>query len=200
MLFQISKTSGTCLAVMHLFPSQLFRGRPGGRRHVRSGGRFSDTLMWSWRATCPNTEMRRRDRRWDSEVRPVRWSTSLFQTRSYHRIPSSCLRHFWWKASRVLTSADSKVQMSAAFSNTDKTSVWYVRSLVSSVRRLSLHIRFRDVMTAHVRPIRRVRSVILQFCFFRILQGSVITLTTLGGWNLHFDVCHSFLNQEAKQQ
>ena len=31
--------------------SHLFRGRPGGRRHVRSGGRLSDTLMWSWRAT-----------------------------------------------------------------------------------------------------------------------------------------------------
>ena len=54
----------------------LFRGRPGGRHHVRSGGRLSDTLMWSRRAmftgvsssnqaTCPNTEMRRRDRRWD---------------------------------------------------------------------------------------------------------------------------------------
>jgi len=27
--------------------SQLFRGRPGGRRHVRSGGRLSDALMWS---------------------------------------------------------------------------------------------------------------------------------------------------------
>ena len=50
--------------------SHLFRGRPCGRRHVRSGGRLSDTLMWSWRAmfagessssraTCPNTEMRR---------------------------------------------------------------------------------------------------------------------------------------------
>ena len=25
--------------------SHLFRGRPGGRRHVRSGGRLSDTLM-----------------------------------------------------------------------------------------------------------------------------------------------------------
>ena len=94
------------------------------------------------RATCPNTEMCRRDRTRDSEVRPVRCSTS------FHRIPSSCLRHFWWKASRVLTSAHSKVQVFAAFSNTDKTSVWYIRSLVSSVRRLSLHIRFRDVMTA----------------------------------------------------
>jgi len=43
---------------------------------------------------------------------------------------------------RVLTSAaaDSKVQVSAAYSNTDKTSVWYIRSLVSSVRRLSLHL------------------------------------------------------------
>ena len=72
----------------------------------------------------PNTEMRRRDRRRNSEVRPVRCSTSSFWTRSYHRIPSSCLiRHFWWKASRVLTSADSKVQVSAAYSNTDKTSV-----------------------------------------------------------------------------
>jgi len=27
--------------------SQLFRGRPGARRHVRSGGRLSDTLMCS---------------------------------------------------------------------------------------------------------------------------------------------------------
>jgi len=27
--------------------THLFRGRPGGRRHVRSGGRLSDTLMWS---------------------------------------------------------------------------------------------------------------------------------------------------------
>ena len=63
--------------------SHLFRGRPGGRRHVRPGGRLSDTLMWSRRAmfagvtpssraTCPNTEMRRRDRRWNSEFRPVR--------------------------------------------------------------------------------------------------------------------------------
>ena len=79
--------------------------------------------MWSWRAmfagvmsssraTCPNTEMRRRDRRWDSEVRPVRWSTSSFRTQSYHRIPSSCLRHFWWKASIVLTSADRKMYKS----------------------------------------------------------------------------------------
>jgi len=117
--------------------NHLFSGRPGGRRYVRSGGRLSDTLMWSWRAmfagvssssraTCPNTKMRRRERRRDSEVRPVRCSTSSFRTRSYHRIPSSCLiRHFWWKASRVLTSADSKVQVSAAYSNTDKTSVWY---------------------------------------------------------------------------
>ena len=80
--------------------THLFRGRPGGRRHVRSGGRLS-TLMWSWRAmfagvtspsraTCPNTEMRRLDRRWDSEVRPVCWSTSSFRTRSYQLIPSSC--------------------------------------------------------------------------------------------------------------
>ena len=60
----------------------------------------------SSRATCPNTEMRRRDRRWDSEVRPVHCSTSSFRTRSYRQIPSSCLRHFWWKASRVFTSAD----------------------------------------------------------------------------------------------
>jgi len=63
----------------------------------------------SSRATFPNTEMRRRDRRWDSEVRPVRCSTSSFRTRSYHRIPSSCLRHFWWKASRVL--ADVRLWM-----------------------------------------------------------------------------------------
>jgi len=68
------------------------------------------------------------------------------------------LRHFWWKASRVLTSADSKVQVSVAYDNTHKTSVWYIQSLVLSVRRLSLHIHFRDVMIKHVRPIRRVRS------------------------------------------
>ena len=105
----------------------------------------------SSRATCPNTEMRRRDRRWDSEVRPDRCSTSSFRTRSYHRIPSSRLGHFWWKASRVLTSADSKVHVSAAYSNTDTTSVWYIRSLVTSVRRLSLHIRFGDAMTAQAR-------------------------------------------------
>ena len=86
--------------------SHFFRGRPGGQRHVWSGGRLSDTLMWrrramlagvsfSSRATCPNSEVRRRDRRWDSEVRPVRCSSSSFRTRSCHRIPSSCLRHFW---------------------------------------------------------------------------------------------------------
>ena len=92
-----------------------------------SGGRLSDMLMWSrramfagvlssGRATCPNTEVSQRDRRWDSEVRPVRCSSSSFQTRLYHWIPSSCLRHFWWKASRVLTSADSKVQVSEVYS------------------------------------------------------------------------------------
>jgi len=31
----------------------------------------------SSRATCPNTEMRRRDKRWDCEVRPVRCSSLL---------------------------------------------------------------------------------------------------------------------------
>jgi len=36
------------------------------------------------------------------------------------------LRHFWWKASRVHTSADSKVQVSAAYSNTDETSFWHI--------------------------------------------------------------------------
>ena len=70
----------------HSWSSHLFHGRPGGRRHVRSGGRLSDTLMWSWRAmfagvslssraTCPNMEMCRRDRRCDSKVRPVIWLT-----------------------------------------------------------------------------------------------------------------------------
>ena len=41
------------------------------------------------RATCPNTEMCRRDRTRDSEVRPVRCSTSSFRARSYHRIPAA---------------------------------------------------------------------------------------------------------------
>jgi len=31
-----------------------------------------------------------------------------------------CLRHFWWKASRVLTSADSNVQVSATYINQTK--------------------------------------------------------------------------------
>jgi len=77
----------------HSWSSHLFRGRPGGQRHVRSGGWLSDTLTWSWRAmfagvtsssraTCPNTEMRRQDRRWDNEVRPhatqqLNWLLSL---------------------------------------------------------------------------------------------------------------------------
>jgi len=53
--------------------------------------------------------------------------------------------------SKVLTSADSDVQVSAAYSKTDTTtSVWHKGSLMSSVRRLSLHIRFRDVMTERV--------------------------------------------------
>ena len=30
--------------------THFFRGRPGGRRHVRSRGRLSDMLTWSWRA------------------------------------------------------------------------------------------------------------------------------------------------------
>ena len=45
--------------------NHLFRGRPGGRRHVRSGDRLSDRFTWSCRAmfagvssssraTCPN--------------------------------------------------------------------------------------------------------------------------------------------------
>ena len=121
--------------------SHLFRGRPGGRRHVRSGGRLSNTLMWSWkamfagvtsssRATCPNTEMRRRDKRSDNEVRPVRWSTTSIRTRSYHRIPSSRLRHFWWKASRVLTPTDV---VSTAYSNADKTSVWCEYSCIQTL-------------------------------------------------------------------
>ena len=73
--------------------SHLFHGRQGGQCHVRSGGQLSGTLMWSWRATfasvsslsratSPNTEMHWQDRRWDSEVRPIRCSTSSFRTRT----------------------------------------------------------------------------------------------------------------------
>jgi len=77
-----------CVESFHSWLSHLFRGRPGGRRHVRSRGRLSDTLMWSRRAmfagvlssraTFPSTEMCRRDRRWDSKVRLVRCSTLSF--------------------------------------------------------------------------------------------------------------------------
>ena len=34
----------------HSWSSHLFCGRPGGLRHVQSGGRLSVKLMWSWRA------------------------------------------------------------------------------------------------------------------------------------------------------
>jgi len=138
-------------------------------------------VVSSTRATCPNTEMRRRDKRSGNEVSPVRCSsTSSCRTRSYHRIPSSCVGHFWWKAFRVLTSADRKVQVSVAYSNTDKTSVRACRCIfaletpslhsqsvrnlkreVTSCRKLlhtSLHIRFKDAITAQARLIRRVRS------------------------------------------
>jgi len=101
----------------------------------------------SSRDTWLSTEMRRRDRRW-----------TLKSDRSVVVLHHFGLRYFWWKSSRVLASADSKVQVSAAYSNTDKISVRYIRSLVSSVRRLSLNIRFKDVMTAQARPIRHVRS------------------------------------------
>ena len=88
--------------------------------HVRSGGRLSDTLMCSWRATfagvtsssratstCPNTEMRRRYRRWDSEVRPVRCSTSSF--RVLERAQKSRNETGWEQddCPRVVSSTDS---------------------------------------------------------------------------------------------
>ena len=70
----------------------------------------------------------------------------------------AAVSHFWWKAFKVLTSADGKVQVSAAYSNIDKASVWRIWSLVSSVWHLSPHIHFRDVLTEQARPIRHVRS------------------------------------------
>ena len=63
----------------HSWSSHLFRGRPNRLCHMRSGGRLNDTkshvcrCLSSSQATCPNTEMRRRD----SEVRPIRYSTSI---------------------------------------------------------------------------------------------------------------------------
>ena len=82
--------------------SHLFHGRLGGRRHVRSGGRLSDTFTWSWRAMFAsvsswrramylNTEVHQQNRRLGSEVRPVHCSTSSFWTLLYRRILSSCL-------------------------------------------------------------------------------------------------------------
>ena len=57
-------------------------------------------IRWCWaeepclpvccRQVEPHAQIPRcvdRIRRWDSEVRPVRWSSSSFRTRSYHRIP-----------------------------------------------------------------------------------------------------------------
>ena len=76
--------------------SHLFRGRPGGRRHVRSGGRLSDTLMLSWRATFAGVSSsshmpKYRDASTGyTEVRSVLHSTSSFRTRPYHQILSSC--------------------------------------------------------------------------------------------------------------
>jgi len=46
---------------------------------------FASVSSSGW-ATCPNTEMHQQDRRWDSEIRPARCSTSSFRTRSYRRI------------------------------------------------------------------------------------------------------------------
>ena len=61
--------------------SHLFRGRPGGRRHVRSGGRLSDTLVCSWRAmfagvtsssraTCPQSQLHDADNQLFMSVLP----------------------------------------------------------------------------------------------------------------------------------
>ena len=49
---------------------------------------------------------------------------------------------------------ESSHQVSAEYSNTDKTSVWSIQSLVSSVRRLSLHMRCRDVISAQARSVQ----------------------------------------------
>ena len=44
---EVSNRTG---GIVFSWSSHLFHGRPGGRRHVRSGGRLSDTSMWSRRA------------------------------------------------------------------------------------------------------------------------------------------------------
>ena len=112
----------------------------------------------SSRATCPNTEMRRRDRRYGT----VKSDRSVVVV---HHFKVGCTIGFQAAVSDTSggkhpESTHQLIVRSRCLrrSNTDKTSVLYIRSLVSSVRRLSLHIRFRDVMTAQERPIRRVRS------------------------------------------
>jgi len=104
--------------------SHLFSGRPGIRRYERPEGQLSDVLTWRRRAlsagvsslsraTCPNREVCWQDRTWRQ------WNlVDLFvqdfvviRTRSYQRIPSSRLKHFWWKASRDLISAANRVHL-----------------------------------------------------------------------------------------
>ena len=47
--------------------------------------------------------------------------------------------------------------VTALYNNAYRTSAWYIRISASSVGRLSLNNRVRDLMTAQARPIRRVK-------------------------------------------
>jgi len=122
---------------------------PGGRptdRSMRLRCAMCAGTSFSSRAMCQITDMRRAARISPKGVRPVRACTSTLLTKSNQWIPSIWCRHFTWKASKApfiatqltqldielswvelcrglyaIMSVDRRVQVSAAYINTDKT-------------------------------------------------------------------------------
>ena len=88
---------GTLLVSRRGWSVHLVRGRPGGRFHVGSGGRPTDSSTWrsmAWcagvlsgsLATCPNMALRHLVIRSDTGARPVRKETSELRTKSCYLI------------------------------------------------------------------------------------------------------------------
>ena len=89
---------GTLLLPRRSWSVHLVRGRPGGRFHVGSGGRPTDSSTWrsmAWcagmlssnLATCPNMALRPLVIRSDTGAKPERKETSELRTKSCHLIP-----------------------------------------------------------------------------------------------------------------
>jgi len=83
---------GALLLSRRSWSVHLVRGRPGGRFHVGSGGRPTDSSTWCAGmfsgnlATCPNMALRPLVIRSDTGARPVRKETSELRTKSCHLI------------------------------------------------------------------------------------------------------------------